>query len=97
MVPDVRPGLNRCCAWNLNANASKKYKNYFIIKNRPTGTKYIHILVSQINSPVSPLCSFEKVFWDSSLYNCHFFLSYGAGRLDTTTYAQWPIWQAKFF
>ena len=23
--------------------------------------------------------------------------TYGAGCLDTATYAQWPIWQAKFF
>ena len=23
-------------------------------------------------------------------------LVYGAGHLDATTYAQWPIWQAKF-
>src|ERR1700676_3624523 len=44
----------------------KKYKNYFIIKNRPAGTKYIHMFVSHINSP---LCSFEEVFWDFSLYN----------------------------
>jgi hypothetical protein len=40
---------NRCCTRNLNANASKKYKNYlksFYFKNRPTGPKYIYLLLT---------------------------------------------------